>query len=150
MDALASRARSVLCCWPMPTFQTNALNFTLFTRLGGNTERNPAYSVDQGNPNYVKPDRQNLYNFEQEELGILDLSLVPGSESIGVRFVNWIYINSPTLVAGPVPNRIEIVDSVSLEVMKLLLPVLPGPGFRHRLFQRRCCGPPGRINPVRR
>jgi len=112
-----------------PTFQTNALNFTLFSRLGGNTERNPAFSVDPSNPDYRKPDRQNIYNFEQEELGVLDLSLVPGSNSIGVRFVNWIWISAPAAPVGPLPGaKIEVVDSVSLETMRLIVPVFPFPG----------------------
>jgi hypothetical protein len=126
----------------MPTFQTNALNFTLFTRLGG-TERNPAFSVDQGSPDYVKPDRQNLYNFEQEELGILDLSLVPGSKTIGVRFVNWIWIASPTPPSGPEPGLIEVVDSVSLETMRLISPVIPAPGFEDTYFTAGVAVPQG-------
>jgi hypothetical protein len=126
----------------MSTFQTNALNFTLFSRLGG-TARNPAFSVDSGNPNYVKPDRQNIYNFEQEELGVLDLSLVPGSNSIGVRFINWIWIAAPAPPAGPEPTRIEIVDSVTLETMKLVLPVFPAPGNELVYFTRGVTLPQG-------
>lgn len=112
--------------WAPMTFQTNALNFTLFGRLGG-TGRNPRFSRDVTSPFYVKPDKQNLYDFELEEMGVLDLSLVPGATTIGIRFVNWIWIRGPLALAPGPAATISIVDSISLKTMRLVASVLPGP-----------------------
>lgn len=98
----------------MTVYQTNALEFSVTSRLGG-TQRNPPFSVDENDDDYVPPDAQNIRHFEVEELGIVDLSLIPGSTSIGARFVPWIWLNSPVAAA---PGVCEVVDSETLNFMR--------------------------------
>ncbi len=100
----------------MTTFQTNTLQFLVTGRLGG-TERNPRFSIDPTDPDYVRPDAQNLYRFTVEELGVLDLSLAPGSPSLGIRFVPFVWIDSPVAPVGA--GNVEVVDSESLTTMRV-------------------------------
>jgi len=100
------------------SFQANGLQFDVTGSLDGVT-RNPLFSVDPGSPDYKQPDAAtNLYQFRLQNLGILDLSLVPVVPSMGIRFVRslWI-IGEPSPVTGGV---VELVDSVSLKFMRVI------------------------------
>jgi len=98
----------------MSVYQTNALEFTITSRLGG-TRRNALFSVDEEDDDYAPPDDHNIRHFTVDELGVIDLSLVPGSTSIGARFVPWIWLNAP---AAPTAGACEIVDAQTLRVMR--------------------------------
>lgn len=97
-------------------YQTNAIEYTVTRRLGG-TERSPPFSIDPSDTEaFARPDVQNIRHFTVEELGVVDLSLIEGSPSVGVRFVPWVWINSPVF---PGLGLCQVVDAESLKVMKL-------------------------------
>lgn len=98
----------------MSVYQTNVIEFTVTSRLGGTT-RNRLFSIDDGDPDYVAPDDQNIRSFTMEELGVVDLSLVPGAPSIGMRFVPWIWLSVPVAAA---PGLCQVVDSESFKIMR--------------------------------
>jgi hypothetical protein len=99
----------------MTVYQTNALEFTVTSRLGG-TQRNPPFSTDPHDTDkYAPADEQNIRHFTVEELGVVDLSLAFGTTTMGVRFVPWIWLNSPSATLA---GLCDVVDSESLRVMR--------------------------------
>jgi hypothetical protein len=99
----------------MPVYQTNALEFSVTRRLGG-TQRNDLFSVDeQDSDDYAPPDDQNIRHFTVDDLGVVDLSLVPGSTTVGMRFVPWIWLSVPVAAA---PGLCQVVDAETLRVMR--------------------------------
>lgn len=115
-------------------YLTNAINFTVFERLGG-TERNPKFSTDPTSPFYVKPDAQGLYNFSLQELGIVDLPLAPVVPNIGERFVPWIWVFAPAEVATTA--EITLVDALTFKEMRLVAFVVGGPGNGDKVYYAR-------------
>lgn len=122
-------------------YLTNAINFTVFERLGG-TDRNPKFSTDPTSPFYVKPDAQGLYNFSMQELGIVDLPLAPVGVNIGERFIPWIWIFSPAEVEPP-SATIEVVDAVTFKQMRLVAFVASGAGSDKVYYTRTVEVPQG-------
>lgn len=98
------------------SFQTQGLEFLVTDRLGG-TERNPSFSIDPRDEAYVRPTAENFYSFTVAELGVVDLSFLPRSPSVGVRFVPHVWINSPVVPSLGV-GAVEVVDAVTLTRMR--------------------------------
>lgn len=99
----------------MATFKANGLQFLVRGALDGTT-RNPSFSVDPSSPFYREPNGEtNMYEFGVENLGVIDLSLIPVVPSIGIRFVTslWIYGIEPSPGA-----TVDLIDSVSEKVMR--------------------------------
>lgn len=93
------------------SFQTQCLEFFVTQQLGG-AQRNPGFSIDPSDEDYVRPTEENLYQFTVENLGVVDLSFLSGSPSVGIRFVPWVWVDAPAAPAGV--GAVDVVDSVSL------------------------------------
>ena len=110
----------------MATFKANGLQWLVRNSLDGST-RNELFSVDPGSPDYVEPDGEtNLYNFEVDNLGIIDLSLIPVVPTVGIRFVTSLWIYG---VAPAVSGTVQIVDSITEKVMREVALATPAEDF---------------------